>query len=94
MSWNWIFGDGLGSSTLTNPVYTYNFDGSYITELEIISDKGCYNSLTSKIIINEIKSTENIKKTAYPNMQNTINLLGILISKCLETYTSKELKII
>jgi len=41
-----------------------------------------------------LNNSENIKKTAYPNMQNTINLLGILISKCLETYTSKELKII
>ena len=41
-----------------------------------------------------LNNSENIKKTAYPNMRNTINLLGILISKCLETYTSKELKII
>ena len=41
-----------------------------------------------------LENSENIKKTAYPNMQNTINLLGILISKCLETYTSKEMKII
>ena len=34
------------------------------------------------------------RKTIYPLLQNTINLLGILISKCLETYSSKKMKII
>jgi Fic family protein len=33
-------------------------------------------------------------KTLYPYLQNTISLLGVLISKCLETYSSKEMKII
>ena len=33
------------------------------------------------------------RKTLYPYALNTIRLLGILISKCLETYSSKELKI-
>ena len=33
------------------------------------------------------------RKALYPNVLNTIRLLGILISKCLETYSSKELKI-
>ena len=32
-------------------------------------------------------------KTLYPYLQNTISLLGVLISKCLETYSSKEMKI-
>jgi len=34
------------------------------------------------------------RKILYPYTPNTIRLLGILISKCLETYSSKELKII
>ena len=34
------------------------------------------------------------KKILYPYLQNTIRLLGVLISKCLETYSSKENKII
>ena len=33
-------------------------------------------------------------KAIYPFLQNTIRLLGVLISKCLETYSSKEMKII
>ena len=32
-------------------------------------------------------------KTLHPYLQNTVSLLGALISKCLETYSSKEMKI-
>ena len=41
-----------------------------------------------------LDNSENLKKKFYPIMQNTIILLGTLISKCLETYSSKEMKII
>ena len=39
-------------------------------------------------------SSDYSKKILYPYLQNTVRLLGILISKCLETYSSKEMKII
>ncbi|UCD18037.1 MAG: S8 family serine peptidase, partial [Candidatus Zixiibacteriota bacterium] len=32
-SWDWDFGDGLGSSTLQNPSYTYNDPGDYTVTL-------------------------------------------------------------
>ena len=38
--------------------------------------------------------SDNSRKTIYPHLQNTVMLLGVLISKCLETYSSKEMKII
>ena len=41
-----------------------------------------------------INGSDSSKKTIYPLLQNTIRLLGVLISKCLETYSSKEMKII
>ena len=41
-----------------------------------------------------INGSDYSKKTIYPLIQNTIRLLGVLISKCLETYSSKEMKII
>jgi len=41
-----------------------------------------------------INGSDFSRKTIYPLLQNTINLLGILISKCLETYSSKKMKII
>ena len=39
-------------------------------------------------------SSDYSKKILYPYLQNTVRLLGVLISKCLETYFSKEMKII
>lgn len=41
-----------------------------------------------------INGSDYSRKTIYPLLQNTIRLLGVLISKCLETYSSKEMKII
>ena len=55
-----------------------------------ILKKDKYKRYASEVL----DGSENLKKTFYPIMRNTINLLGILISKCLETYSSKELKII
>ena len=40
-----------------------------------------------------LDSSENLKKTYYPIMRKTINLLGILISECLEIYSSKNFKV-
>ena len=42
----------------------------------------------------DLVSSDYSKKILYPYLQNTVKLLGVLISKCLETYSSKELKII
>ena len=42
----------------------------------------------------DLVSSDYSKKILYPHFQNTVKILGVLISKCLETYSSKELKII
>ena len=42
----------------------------------------------------DLVSSDYSKKILYPYLQNTVKLLGVLISKCLETYSSKEMKII
>jgi len=42
----------------------------------------------------DLMGSDNSKKKIYPHLQNTIKLLGFLISECLEIYSSKEMKII
>ena len=41
----------------------------------------------------DLASLDYVGKTLYPYIQKTLWLLGVLISKCLETYSSKEMKI-
>ena len=43
VSWNWDF-DGLGTSALTNPSFTFMNAGIYQVELEITDNTGCVNS--------------------------------------------------
>lgn len=56
----WEFGDGIGTSTATNPDYDYTKEGEYIVTLIVTSDKGCKDtfSLPTKIIVFEAASIE------------------------------------
>ena len=42
-SWNWDFGDGLGTSNNQNPTYIYNAPGDYLVTL-VISDTNYFDS--------------------------------------------------
>ena len=44
VSYQWDFGDG-GTSTLANPVYTYNTQGTYTVQLYVVSASGCRDTL-------------------------------------------------
>lgn len=50
-SYNWDFGDG-GTSTLPNPTYTYNTQGTYNVTLTITTSSGCTDDTT---IINAVR---------------------------------------
>ncbi len=43
-SYEWTFGDG-GTSTLPNPIYTYNTQGTYTVRLVITTSTGCNDTL-------------------------------------------------
>ncbi|MEM7368481.1 MAG: PKD domain-containing protein [Bacteroidota bacterium] len=49
-SWVWDFGDGSGSSTLQNPIYTYNAPGCYDVTLTV-SDGTNNNTLTQTCFV-------------------------------------------
>ena len=43
-NWNWNFADG-GTSTAVNPVHTYTLPGIYNVNLNVVTDKGCSDSI-------------------------------------------------
>lgn len=45
-SWFWDFGDGIGTSTIQNPVYTYSVPGTYNVKLRVTNLSGCEDSTT------------------------------------------------
>lgn len=51
VSWQWDFNDG-NTSTLTNPTHNYAIEGTYSTQLVVISDNGCLDSLEQIITVN------------------------------------------
>ncbi len=55
-NWSWNFGDLAtlaDTSHLKNPQYIYNTAGSYIVKLKVGNSKGCVDSLTHTIVIND-----------------------------------------
>lgn len=45
-SWNWTFGNNLGSSTIPNPSFTFPDVGNYDVELTVTDDWGCSATMT------------------------------------------------
>lgn len=50
LTYNWVFGDGVGTSIATNPTYTYSTAGSYVVAL-IASANGCRDTVAHTVTI-------------------------------------------
>lgn len=50
-TYDWDFGDGIGSSLSPNPVYTYTGAGEYVVSLIVQASNGCENSTQKNIEI-------------------------------------------
>jgi gliding motility-associated-like protein len=50
-SFNWNFGDAIGTSIIENPLYAYNTEGSYNVSLIVTSNEGCIDSVTNPITV-------------------------------------------
>ena len=67
-SWNWSFGDG-GSSTVKNPLYTYNAAGSYTVSLT--DSNSNLTSSGSIVRTNYINVTAPVNTTTTPAPQSS-----------------------
>ncbi|MFZ1371857.1 MAG: PKD domain-containing protein, partial [Ferruginibacter sp.] len=56
-AWQWNFGDPASgpsnTSTVSNPTHTYTSSGTYPVKLLVTNDKGCIDSITKNITIND-----------------------------------------
>ncbi len=58
VSTEYDFADGLGSSTNSSPIYTYGAPGMYNVILDVVSDKGCVNSIVKDVYVNELPNAD------------------------------------
>ena len=61
VAWRWDFGDG-GTSTLQNPVHTYNNAGQFNVSLTITSSFGCTNTLVRNVFVQIVKPSVGLDK--------------------------------
>jgi len=53
LTYAWTFGDGVGTSTSTDPNYTYNVKGNYNVKLVVTANGNCSNSATKAVNVYE-----------------------------------------
>lgn len=67
-SYSWNFGDGVGTSTLQNPTYTYSALGNFNVTLTVTTASGCTNTM----VINNAVATD---PKPVPDFTNTPTVL-------------------
>jgi len=79
VTWNYDFGDSVGSSVVSSPVYTYLNTGVFSVVLNIESDMGCSSSVIKDIIVNELPNVDFLVENKCENIGNTfINLSSVI----------------
>jgi gliding motility-associated-like protein len=53
-SWNWDFGDGIGTSVLQNPIYIYNTEGTFPAHLTVVSNHGCTHDTIINVTVHPL----------------------------------------
>ncbi len=53
VTYSWDFGDNIGVSTETTPVYTYTTAGNYVVNLNVTNNFGCSNQTSSTVDVYE-----------------------------------------
>ncbi len=57
-SWNWDFGDGIGTSSAQHPVYTYASNGSWTVTLTVADSIGCSKLYSGLVTCNSSSAGE------------------------------------
>ena len=69
-SWDWDFGDGIGTSTVANPSYTYNNVGTYTVSLTATNAYG--SDVETKIDYITV-TEESIEEKAFANSETSVH---------------------
>lgn len=93
IAWSWDFGDGVGTSTLQNPSYSYSALGTYTVELIVTNCLGLMDTISYEIEVVDYITMCSISSTDKPtdiiydsggssNNYNDNENCGLLIQPC------------
>lgn len=68
-SWQWDFGDGVGSSSSTDPTYLFGTDGTFDVQLIVTSDTGCSDSVTQTVEVYKLPAVDFTKMNVCNGLQ-------------------------
>ncbi len=85
VSYSWNFGDGTGTSTVKNPVYTYTFNDTFAIKLTAANQLGCADSVIRNIVV--IPTDADIQLLTI-NTQNKQLLNGALSTEVLARFAN------
>lgn len=75
-SWDWNFGDTLGTSTDQHPTYSYGERGNYVVCLAVTDLMGCKDSVCQEVIVFMPPVVPNAFSPNGAGENNTFNVLG------------------
>jgi gliding motility-associated-like protein len=75
-SWDWDFGDTLGTSTSQNPLYSYDEKGNYVVCLSVTDLLGCKDSVCQEVIVFMPPVVPNAFSPNGEGQNNLFNVLG------------------
>ena len=76
VSWDWDFGDGIGSSTLQHPTYQYADNGSYLVRLTVTDDDGVPDTKEHLVSVANVPPIVNF--TWYPEVPSTADTIQFI----------------
>ncbi len=74
-SYHWDFGDG-GTSTLENPMHTFNSSGTFVVELSIFNDLGFQDTYMDTLVL-EVISHPLVDDQAHCGLESFTGIEGI-----------------
>ncbi len=76
VAWSWNFGDGVGTSTVQHPTYSYIEDGPYLVTLTVTDSDGSTDTYSATVTVLNAAPTVDVGPDQIVDEGDTVTFLG------------------